>query len=100
MFNRLQLTATILERKALRYTPAGVPVSEAILSHASEVFEAGLLRKVEMEISALALGDAAKWLIAAELGKLLEIEGFLAAKSQKSRQLVLHVNTLKFVEGN
>ena len=61
--------------------------------------EAGQARKIEMQISVRALGEAARWLDAAEFGKPVEIHGFLAQKSLKSRQLVLHVNTLKFLEG-
>jgi primosomal replication protein N len=81
----------------LRYTPAGVPVSEAVLQHASEVVEAGGVRRVEMEIPLRALGDAARWLDAADLGSPVEIDGFLAPKSLKSRATVLHVNSLKFI---
>ena len=84
----------------MRYTPAGIPVSEAELKHASEVMEAGKMRKIEMQISVRALGEAARWLDAAEFGKPVEIDGFLAQKSMKSRQFVLHVNSLKFLEGN
>ena len=83
----------------MRYTPAGVPVSEAVLQHASEVMEAGQVRRIEMQISVRALGESARWLDAAEFGKPVEVIGFLAQKSLKSKQLVLHVNTLNFLEG-
>ena len=73
---------------------------EATLSHVSEAMEAGLARKVELDISLLAMAETARWLAGAELGMPVQVEGFLAAKSRKSRQLVLHVNTLRFVEGN
>jgi primosomal replication protein N len=84
----------------MRYTPAGVPVSEATLQHASEVMEAGQVRRIELQVTVRALGEAARWLDAAEFGKPVEITGFLAQKSMKSRLFVLHVNTLKFLEGN
>lgn len=84
----------------MRYTPAGIPVSEAVLQHASEVLEAGKPRRIELEISVLGLGEAARWLDAAEFGKPVEVLGFLARKSLKSRQFVLHVTNLKFLEGN
>ena len=83
----------------MRYTPAGIPVSEAILQHASEVMEAGQSRRIELQIPVRALGEAARWLDAAEFGKPVEINGFLAQKSMKSKQFVLHVNSLKFLEG-
>ena len=84
----------------MRYTPAGVPVSEGRLRHASTQIEGGLERKIELEIPLLALGDTARWLEAAHLSGLLRVNGFLAAKSRNSRLLVLHVNTLEFLEGN
>ena len=83
----------------MRYTPAGIPVSEAILQHASEVMEAGQSRRIELQIPVRALGEAARWLDAAEFGTPVEINGFLAQKSMKSKQFVLHVNSLKFLEG-
>ena len=88
------------ERKALRYTPAGVPVSEGWVRHASSQVEAGLKRQVELEVAVLALGEVAKWLEAAPLGGRLKLTGFLAVRSKSSRSLVLHVNTIEFLEGN
>jgi primosomal replication protein N len=61
------------------------------------VIEAGGSRRIEMELPLRALGDAARWLEAAEVGSTVEIDGFLAPKSLKSRTPVLHVNTLKFI---
>ena len=88
------------QRKALRYTPAGVPVSEGVLEHASEQEEAGAKRQVVCEMAVLALGDSAKWLQAAPLGGAVKVTGFLAAKSRNSKTPVLHVNTIEFLEGN
>lgn len=84
----------------MRFTPAGVPVGEGVLQHVSQVLEAGKERRVDFEIPLRALGEAARWLEAAEFGKPLEIDGFLARKSLNSRLFVLHVNTLKYLEGN
>jgi primosomal replication protein N len=52
----------------LRYTPAGVPVSEGRLQHSSSQIEGGAERVVEVEIAVLALGESARWLQAAPLG--------------------------------
>jgi len=95
--NRLSITGALLERKPVRYTPAGVPVVEAQLGHRSDVLEAGVVRQIELEMPVVALGETARWLESAGLGQAVEIEGFLAQKSKSSRLLVLHVNTLKFV---
>jgi primosomal replication protein N len=90
----------LVERKALRYTPAGVPVSEGRLQHSSSQIESGAERLVELEIAVVALGENARWLQAAPLGGMVKVTGFLAAKSLNSRTPVLHVNTLEFLEGN
>ncbi len=98
--NCVELTGILTERKALRFTPAGVPVAECVISHQSEQCEAGRPRRVECEIQAVGLGETAKWLQAATPGVMVHLTGFLAAKSQHSKQLRLHVTTIKFVEGN
>jgi primosomal replication protein N len=84
----------------LRYTPAGVPVAEGVLQHASEQIEAEVSRLVEVEIAVLALGEPARWLQAAPLGGAVKLTGFLAAKSRTSKMPVLHLNSIEFLEGN
>ena len=85
--------------KALRYTPAGVPVVEFRLKHQSERAEAGVRRKVEAEIDALAFESQARLLAASALGRPLKAEGFLCAKSRQSSKPVLHVTHIEFMEG-
>ena len=70
--NRLELSARLLERGALRHTPAGLAALEFKLGHESEQDEAGAKRKVQ---------------------------GFLSAKSKRSKKLMLHVTEIEFVEG-
>ncbi|WP_366984021.1 primosomal replication protein N [Accumulibacter sp.] len=94
------MTGTLIERKALRFTPAGVPVSECLIGHQSEQLEAGSRRRVECEVQAIALGSVAQWLQAAAPGAELRLTGFLAARSRHSKQPRLHVTTIEFVEGN
>lgn len=57
------------------------------------------MRDVEVEMAVLAIGSQAELLAAAKLGMVIRIDGFLARKSLKSAQPVIHVNTLEFVEG-
>ncbi|GHT91299.1 hypothetical protein AGMMS50289_14760 [Betaproteobacteria bacterium] len=47
----------------------------------------------------LALGDQAHLLAAALIGAKLQLNGFLMAKSRNSKMLVLHVQTIEFLEG-
>jgi primosomal replication protein N len=84
---------------ALRYTPAGVPAVEFRLRHESRQDEAGAPRAVEAEIGAIAFDAQARLLAAAKLNSGLKLEGFLAAKSRRSKKLVLHVTNIEFVEG-
>ncbi len=90
----------LIERKALRYTPAGVPVVECVIGHQSEQIEAGSPRRVECEIPAIALGDTARWIQDAAPGMSVRLGGFLAARSKNSKQPRLHVTTIEFEEGN
>lgn len=98
--NEFVLTGVVIERKPLRYTPAGVPVSEATIAHESEQVEANLPRVVLCEVRVLAVGENARWLDAAKLGSTLKLQGFMAAKSQRQKSLVLHIQLIEFLEGN
>jgi primosomal replication protein N len=98
--NRVELSGTLIERKALRFTPAGVPVQECVIGHRSEQIEAGSPWRVECEIPAVALGDAARWIQGAALGMTVRLSGFLAARGKNGKQLRLHVTTIEFEEGN
>ena len=90
----------VTELKALRFTPAGIPVVEFRLRHESERAEAGATRKVDAEIEAVAFEAQARLLAAGTLGRALKAEGFMCAKSRRSRKPVLHVTNIEFVEGN
>lgn len=89
--NQVSLTATAQEIKTLRYTPAGLPVVEMSLDHVSEVLEAGQMRRVEMNLPAVALGDVALLLADTPLGATLQIQGFLAPTRKGSNRVVLHI---------
>lgn len=88
------LQAEVVQIEALRYTPAGIPLLSVVLRHVSEQVEAGMKRKVECEINAVALGDLAlKGLL--KLGTNIRATGFLAKRSLKSTQLVMHINHIE-----
>jgi primosomal replication protein N len=76
-----------------------VPVIEFSLRHASEQMEAGTNRQVSAEVPAIAFDVQARLLAGAPLDRALEVEGFLCAKSRRSRRLVLHATDIKFIEG-
>ncbi len=49
-----------------------------------------MARKVELEMDGLAVADIAKALSGIESGTQVSLEGFLARKGAKSREIVFH----------
>ncbi|MEA5098381.1 MAG: primosomal replication protein N [Burkholderiaceae bacterium] len=98
--NRFQLVASIAERDALRYTPAGVPIVSAKLLHNSKQVEAEIERLVEFEISAIASGEIAGRFNQTELGTTCQFTGFLARKNRNSKSLVFHIIDFSHFELN
>ncbi|MFL9609854.1 primosomal replication protein N [Methylobacillus sp. Pita2] len=93
--NRLELDGEFTQVAELRYTPAGIPVSSFVLKHMSEQVEAGMKRKVECEVSSMAMGPLALEAQKISEGTQVKVAGFLARRSLKSSQLVLHIQTLE-----
>ncbi|HSI24624.1 MAG TPA: primosomal replication protein N [Methylotenera sp.] len=91
--NNLTLSGVVIGLEAIRYTPAGIPLLSFVLQHISEQTEAGLKRKVECEVNAVAIGDIAKSSI--QIGDNIKAKGFLAKRSAKSTQLVFHIDKLE-----
>jgi primosomal replication protein N len=90
-FNQLTLTAKLVVKSVLRYTPAGLPICEFELEHESEQLEASKPRLVKCIVPALALGVAATQIGVLELGSLRNWSGFIALRSHKSKSLRFHV---------
>jgi len=84
---------------ALRYTPAGVAAVEFKLAHESQQDEAGGRRTIQAEVVAIAFETQARLIASAKLGMNLKLQGFLGAKSKRSKRLVLHVTNIEFIEG-
>ena len=91
--NRLVLAATLVERGAVRYTPAGLPALDMLLKHESEVSEDGLPRKVSLEIKAVAIGAITRPAGALSLGASASFAGFLGA-TRNGRGLVFHLTAI------
>jgi primosomal replication protein N len=91
--NRLVLTAQLVERGAMRYTPAGLPALDLSLKHESEVTQDGQPRKVSMEIKARAVGEITRRLAALEIGSSHGFAGFLGSQ-RNGRGIVFHVTEL------
>ena len=89
------LKAEVVQIEQLRYTPAGIPLLSVVLHHVSEQVEAGMRRKVECEVNAVALGDLA--LKGLKLNSHIQASGFLAKRNLKSTQLVMHINHIEHI---
>ena len=61
--------------------------------------EAGTNRQVSAELSAIAFDVQARLLAGTRLERALQVEGFLCAKSRRSKKLVLHATHIEFIEG-
>jgi primosomal replication protein N len=91
--NRLVLMAQLVERGALRYTPAGLPALDLSLRHESTVTQDGQPRKVSLEIAARAIGEITHRAAALELGASHGFAGFLGSR-RNGRGVLFHVTEI------
>ena len=91
--NRLVLSGRLVERGALRHTPAGLPALDFKLEHQSELTEDQQVRKVSVQIKAIAIGAITPALAKLSLGDSNTFAGFLAG-ARNGRGLLFHVTSL------
>ena len=92
--NRLVLSATLAERSAPRFTPAGLPVLDLVLAHESELVHEGQVRKVSMQLKALAIGSTVAAVTPLTLGSEARYAGFLAT-ARNGRGLLFHITEVR-----
>ena len=90
--NQVELCGDVIEREALRFTPAGIPILALRVRHESTQTEAKVARQVKFEIDAMAAGDAARRMDAVRAGQRVRLRGFIATRSKLSTRIVLHVD--------
>ncbi|MEX8505469.1 primosomal replication protein N [Leptothrix ochracea] len=95
--NQVVLTAQLVERASLRYTPAGLPALDVKLAHSGPTEHNGVLRTVSFEIHATALGDTVTTLHRMEIGAAARFSGFLA-KQRNGRGVMLHVRQIDGID--
>jgi len=93
--NRFEVQGLISELSPLRYTPAGVPVLEFLLSHESEVTEAGQPRRIALSLVVVAMGDLAQMAGTMRLGCKVRLQGFLAPVRKDSHKYRLHAQHIQ-----
>jgi primosomal replication protein N len=87
------LAAQLVERSALRYTPAGLPALDLGLKHESTLTQEGQPRKVSLEIAARAVGSITQRLASIEIGSSHGFAGFLGAR-RNGRGVLFHITEL------
>ena len=95
--NRLVLSATLVERKAPRYTPAGLPALDLSVKHESTVTEDGQARQVSFEMKAVAIGAVTKQFAALEMGSPLMLGGFITS-TRNGKGLLFHITSVELAE--
>ncbi len=90
--NRLLISGVLIQVEPVRYSPAGVPIAEAVIQHRSSQAVAGQTRQVECELTVQASGALATQLARLECGTQVKLEGALNRRSVNSRQLILILN--------
>ncbi len=94
--NTLVIVATVQAIEPLRYTPAGLPLLRLQLQHDSEQQEAGLNRKVQCQLAAVLIGEKAN--LTLQSGDQIKVKGFLAQRSAKSTQVVMHIQEIQLIQ--
>lgn len=90
------LTAALLEKSAMRYTPAGLPVLDLLLKHEAEIIHMGQARRVAFEVKARGIGEITQKLGRLEMGQLKGFAGFLGPQ-RNGRGVVFHVTDVDLV---
>lgn len=93
--NRLDISGALIQVDPLRYSPAGVPIAEAVILHRSKQHVAAQVRQVECELTVQASGPLASRLAQLPLGTQVKLEGALNRRSMNSRQLILILNRIE-----
>jgi primosomal replication protein N len=92
--NRLVLSAQLVQRAALRYTPAGLPALDLALKHESAVTQDGQPRQVWFEIKARAIGEITRRVAVLDLGSTYGFAGFLGSQ-RNGKGVVFHITELE-----
>ena len=93
--NRLVISGALIQVDPVRYSPAGVPIAEAVIQHRSSQSLAMQARQVECELTIQASGPLAGQLAQLATGTQIKLEGALNRRSVNSRQLILILNRIE-----
>ncbi len=92
--NCARLSAVLVQKSVLRYTPAGVAVMTLNLEHNSQIQQANSLRAVQFSIEATALDAIALISNKLNIGNVYTFEGFWAPAHYRTQRLTFHILAL------
>jgi len=92
--NLLILTASLIAKDTIRYTPTGLSVIDCQLHHDGEVYEANQMRQIRMSVEAIAIGEIHQEINKMNLGASAVFEGFLTQKTLRNERLVFHITKI------
>ena len=92
--NRCVIDGELLELDDLRYTPAGIARVGLKIRHVSTQQEAGIARQIQCDIPAITLDAVALKASKLKPGQQVRVEGFLAQRSLRIAQLILHIDNI------
>ncbi|HEU0203093.1 MAG TPA: primosomal replication protein N [Burkholderiaceae bacterium] len=98
--NRMRIGATLVGKSETRYTPAGLAVQESTFRFAGAVVEANAERTLDFEFEGVAVGEIANRLNKVALGVTLQLDGFIAPRSKRSRRLRVHITEYSLESGS
>ncbi len=94
--NRVVLQAQVVERGAVRYTPAGLPALDLGLKHESQVTEAGHPRKISLEMRAVGIGAVTESIGKLAVGDTAGFAGFLG-NTRNGKGVLLHITEFEAI---
>jgi len=94
--NLVQLHGRIVQISDVRYSPFGLPLIDLLIEHESHLEEAGVQRKIQLRLKALAIGTQAEKILQLDLLNNLHFSGFLAS-SKNSQSVLFHIQSFHTV---
>ena len=93
--NRVALGGRVLGPPRRRQSPAGIPILQFVLEHASEQDEAGAGRRVALRIAVRASGRCAADATGLGAGEAVRVLGYLARSRRGERPLLISARRIE-----
>jgi primosomal replication protein N len=92
--NDFCITAKLVKKNDIRYSPAGQTIIEGQLESSGIVVEAGIERKVNLNLLVVVIGELADAFHQMQIGEERNFCGFMAHQSIRHPALVFHITQI------